>query len=168
MAVGRLVADYLLSRGYHSFGYIGSTVMENISSDRQKGFSAGLKMHGYGEPLTEYGAFTYKSGWDAVQRMTARAKIPRAIFCGNDLMAMGAMDFLRYQLFLSVPHDVAVIGCDAIEEGSWQAYNLTTVEQPISRMVETTCDYLVKKMNGEQITKRKSRFSCKIIERGTT
>jgi DNA-binding LacI/PurR family transcriptional regulator len=168
MIAGHQVADYLLSKGYHSFGYIGSTVMENISLDRQKGFSAELRKRGYHEPLIEQGAFTYKSGWDAAQRMAARAKIPRAIFCGNDLMAMGTMDFLRYQLSLSVPKDVAVIGFDAIEEGAWQAYNLTTVEQPISRMVETTCDYLLKRMDGERITKRKSRFSCKIIERGTT
>jgi DNA-binding LacI/PurR family transcriptional regulator len=165
---GRMVADYLIGRGYRSFGYIGSTIMENISLDRQRGFSAELRRRGYGEPLIEHGAFTYKSGWDAMERMSAGAGIPRAIFCGNDLMAMGAMDFLRHRLLLSVPEDAAIIGFDAIEEGSWRAYNLSTVEQPISKMVETTCDYLLKRMKGEKITKRKSRFSCKIIERETS
>jgi DNA-binding LacI/PurR family transcriptional regulator len=168
MHAGRLVANYLIGKGYRSFGYIGSTVMENISLKRQKGFIAELKGHGFPEPVTEQGAFTYESGWDAMGRISARGKIPRVIFCGNDLMAMGAMDYLRHQLFLSVPDDAAVIGFDAIEEGSWRAYNLTTVEQPLAQMVETICDHLLKKMNGEVTGEKKDRFICKILERGTT
>jgi DNA-binding LacI/PurR family transcriptional regulator len=92
-----MVADYLIEKGYTSFGFIGSTAMENISIDRQKGFTERLRARGGYKPLVEYGAFTYNSGWEAMRRMAEAKKLPEVIFSSNDLMAMGAMDFLRYE-----------------------------------------------------------------------
>jgi DNA-binding LacI/PurR family transcriptional regulator len=163
----RMVADYLIAKGYRSFGFIGSTVMENISSDRQKGFTDRLRELGGYKPVVEYGTFTYSSGWEAMRRIAETKKLPEAIFSSNDLMAMGAMDFLRHELKLSLPGDIGIIGFDAIQEGAWHAYNLSTVEQPIATMIETICDYLLKSMNNEPIMEKTRLFDCKILERGS-
>jgi DNA-binding LacI/PurR family transcriptional regulator len=163
-----MVADYLIEKGYTSFGFIGSTAMENISIDRQKGFTERLQERGGYKPLVEYGTFTYSSGWEAMRRMAEAKKLPEVIFSSNDLMAMGAMDFLRYELKLSLPEDIGIIGFDAIQEGAWQAYNLSSVEQPIAKMIETICDYLLKRMNDEPVIEKTHLFGCKILERETT
>ncbi|MDR2477687.1 MAG: LacI family DNA-binding transcriptional regulator [Treponema sp.] len=164
----RMVADYLADKGYKSFGFIGSTVMENISADRQRGFTDRLGERGFPKPMVEYGLFTYHSGWEAMRRMTDRQKLPEVIFSSNDLMAMGAMDFLRYDLKLSLPDDIGIIGFDAIEEGAWRGYNLSSVEQPLAGMIERICDYLLKRMNDAPVKEKNHLFPCKILERGTT
>jgi DNA-binding LacI/PurR family transcriptional regulator len=163
----RMVADYLIGKGHKSFGFLGSTSIENISVDRQKGFTERLRERGFRDPRVEFGMFTYKSGWEAMERMAASGKLPGAIFSSNDLMAMGAMDFIRNRLGLSIPRDIAIIGFDAIEEGSWMSYNLTTVEQPIAKMIDTLCDYLLKKMRTGKVKEKIDLFSCRILERGT-
>jgi DNA-binding LacI/PurR family transcriptional regulator len=173
LKASRMVADYLAGRGYRSFGFIGSTVMTNISNDRETGFREQISSLGFADPLVEHGQFTYQSGWEAMRRMAEtqkrRAKkIPEAIFCSNDLMAMGAMDYIRFNLGLSLPRDAAIIGFDAIEEGAWEAYNISTVEQPIAAMTDTLCNYLLKRMNTGSGKQEKVLFDCKIIERGTT
>jgi DNA-binding LacI/PurR family transcriptional regulator len=164
----RAVANYLAGKGYRTFGYIGSMVMTNISADREEGFIERLRELGFARPMVAYGRFTYDSGWEAMQRMAEMGKIPEAIFCSNDLMGMGAMDYLRTTLRLTLPQDVAIIGFDAIEEGSWLAYNMSTVEQPIQTMVDALCDYLFRRMNNEPVNPKAPLFDCRILERATT
>ena len=60
---------------------------------------------------------------------------PDAIFCANDLIAMGAMDALRHRLGRKVPDDVLVAGFDDIPAASWAAYELTSFVQDSALMV---------------------------------
>ena len=66
------------------------------------------------------------------------ARLPDALYCINDIMAMGAIDTLRYRLGIRVPEDLGVAGFDYILEGQRMPYQLTTVRQPIDEMVEET------------------------------
>ena len=61
---------------------------------------------------------------------------PDALFCANDLMAIGAIDALRGLRHLRIPQDVMVAGFDDIPAAAWSAYDLTTVAQQASLMVE--------------------------------
>jgi DNA-binding LacI/PurR family transcriptional regulator len=54
------------------------------------------------------------------------------LFCATDLMALGALDALRFDLGLKVPADVQVAGFDDIEQAGWGAYRLTTIRQDIA------------------------------------
>jgi DNA-binding LacI/PurR family transcriptional regulator len=72
------------------------------------------------------------------------------------------------RLKLSLPEDIGIIGFDAIQEGAWQAYNLSSVERPIAKMIEKICDYLLKRMNDEPVIEKTYLFECKILERETT
>ena len=45
---------------------------------------------------------------------------------------------LRSELGLSVPDDVSVIGFDDVAVAAWPVYDLTTLRQPIARMVDAT------------------------------
>ena len=66
------------------------------------------------------------------------APLPDALFGINDIMAMGAIDTLRYRLGLRVPEDLMVAGFDDILEAARLPYQLTTVRQPIDEMVDET------------------------------
>ena len=82
--------------------------------------------------------------------------MPDAVFVANDHMAFACMDVLRFELGLSVPHDVSVVGFDDVLLASWPTYSLTTVSQPVETMAEHAIEMLVsqikvKKTNGQRI-----------------
>lgn len=56
-----------------------------------------------------------------------------ALFCENDLMAVGALRGLL-DLGVRVPQDVRLAGCDGIEEGQYPSVPITTIVQPLERM----------------------------------
>ena len=60
------------------------------------------------------------------------------MFVANDHMAFIVMDILRYELGLSIPEDVSVIGYDDVPPASWRSYDLTTVRQRANLMVQET------------------------------
>ncbi len=74
---------------------------------------------------------------------------PDAVFVGNDHMALAVMDTLRFELGLSVPQDVSVVGYDDVPIASWPAYDLTTIRQPVNRMVDATVDALLSRIEGD-------------------
>jgi LacI family transcriptional regulator len=72
-------------------------------------------------------------GYEAVRKLLARKKPFTAIFCFNDISAIGAMSAIRDQ-GLSVPEDISIVGFDDIISASYQAPKLTTVRQPLREM----------------------------------
>ena len=79
------------------------------------------------------------------------------IIGGNDLMALGALDALRYELGLQVPKDMAVVGFDDIAMASWQAYQLSTVRQRTEVMSQEALELM--KMSLDQNIRGLSRLS---------
>ncbi|NCX44284.1 MAG: hypothetical protein EBW74_07565, partial [Betaproteobacteria bacterium] len=67
---------------------------------------------------------------------------PDAVFVASDHMAFAVMDTLRFELGLRVPDDVSVVGFDDVPQASWPSYALTTVAQPLDRMVAETVNLL--------------------------
>jgi LacI family transcriptional regulator len=72
-------------------------------------------------------------GYQAVEKLLATKKPFTAIFCFNDISAIGAMSAIRDH-GLSVPGDISIVGFDDIISASFQAPKLTTVRQPLREM----------------------------------
>jgi LacI family transcriptional regulator len=72
-------------------------------------------------------------GYETVKRLLAKKKPFTAIFCFNDISAIGAMSAIRDH-GLSVPGDISIVGFDDIVSASYQAPKLTTVRQPLREM----------------------------------
>ena len=51
-----------------------------------------------------------------------------AVFCGDDILAMGALDACR-EHGVAVPEEIGIIGFNDMAMASWPAYDLTTVRQ---------------------------------------
>jgi DNA-binding LacI/PurR family transcriptional regulator len=74
------------------------------------------------------------------------AQPPDAIFVGNDHMAFAVMDVVR-ERGLRCGSDISIIGYDDVPLAAWGAYDLTTVRQPLNRMVEATVETLLAQIN---------------------
>ena len=68
-----------------------------------------------------------------MQALLERTRDFTAIFCFNDIAAIGAIRALR-DAGLSVPGDVSVVGFDDIQSAAYTTPSLTTVRQPLLEM----------------------------------
>lgn len=144
-AGGRLLAEAFVRAGAKSFMMITGDPNGTTSQDRVRGFVERLLEAGVrrGDILEYEGESNYEGAQRAVHRLMAEGrKVPDAIFGINDIMAMGAIDALKLTYGLRVPEDVMVAGFDDIPEAARLPYRLTTVRQPIRRMVAATIDLL--------------------------
>jgi len=164
---GKLVADYLVGKGYRSFGFVSGLQLSQTSDFRYKGFSGRLEEHGLPLPVLVSGDYSYRSGYEGLLALKNKGPLPQAVFCVNDLMAIGAMDAARNVLGMKVPEDIAFVGFDDLEQSSWEAYNLTSVRQPIDEMVSHTYHYLTQKIENAQTSGGYILFKCRLQARGS-
>lgn len=150
VAGGRLVADALLNAGHTRLAYIAGEAGSSTNRDREQGFTERLAARGVSLYARESGDYSYESGYQAALRLFARPERPDAVFCANDLMAMAALDAAQCELSLRVPEDVSIIGFDDIAAASWPKYDLTTIHQPVDRMVDATIEVLLQAIQQPQ------------------
>lgn len=131
----RAVADLFVARGARSFAFIAGSKGSHAGAERLQGYERRLHDHGHARVDVVSGDFLYAGGYRAAMELRERGPLPEAIFCANDLMAIGALDALRRSLGVRVPEDVLVAGFDDVPEASWDAYQLTTVVQDGPAMV---------------------------------
>ena len=75
----------------------------------------------------------YVGGREAARQLVSSGVPPEAVFCVNDLLAMGAVDEFR-KAGLSIPDDISVIGFDDVPMAEWTPYRLTTLRQDPERI----------------------------------
>ena len=146
VAGGGLIAEAFLAAGAKTFAMITGDPRGTTSKDRVRGFTERLMEDGIKRSqIAEIaGGSTYDGAFKAVHELFGEKKRcrPDALFAVNDIMAMGAMDTLRFEYRLRIPDDLMLAGFDDIPDGARPSYNLTTVRQPIDRMVEETLSIL--------------------------
>ena len=142
LAGGRRVADFLVAGGHRRIAHVSGWQGSTTGRDRAAGLCEGLAAHGLAPVAVEDGMYRRDTAADTAVALW-QAHRPDAIFVGNDHMAFGVMDALRYRLGLSVPGDVSVVGYDDVQAAAWEAYDLTTVRQPAGRMVDATVRMLL-------------------------
>ena len=144
---GRLVANLLLDAGHKRLAHIAGRAPTSTNRDREKGFSDRLRERGYTGWLREESDHVYQTGREAARRLLQRPDHPDAIFCVSDIVAFGAIDAARYDCGLRVPEDVSIIGFDDLPTAAWPAYSVTTIREPVNRMVDLTLKHLAERIN---------------------
>lgn len=138
---GYQIGEYLIKTGHQKIAYIAGNPNTSTSQDREQGFRRALSQYGY--PLvTELGHYTYEGGYEASKRLLNSIQPPDAIFCANDIMALGAIDAAK-ELSLQIPEDVSFVGFDDIHLASWSGYSLSTWRQPVEEMVLSSIELLI-------------------------
>ncbi|BCX68912.1 MULTISPECIES: LacI family DNA-binding transcriptional regulator [Pseudomonas] len=131
------VAEYLVSRQRRACAFVSGDTSISTTTDRLRGFEQGLALHGQHLVACVAGGYTYEGGRDAAARLfSAGQPAIDAVFCANDVMALGVLSHLRMNTSLRVPEDVAVVGFDDIRAAAWPENHLTTVHQPVSQMID--------------------------------
>ncbi|NRF62192.1 LacI family DNA-binding transcriptional regulator [Vibrio coralliilyticus] len=165
---GQEAAEYLVKKGYKQLAYVSGDSGSMTSEERWLGFSSKLKELGVPTPVFIQAKYGFDAGMEAATEIQSHAVKPEAIFCANDIIALGLMDGLR-KAGASIPEDYAVMGVDNIPMSGWPAYDLTTVAQPVDKIVSRAVEDLMDRINnntdasGDYLLEQGT-----LIERGST
>ena len=125
--LGRDAVRRLVALGHRSIGHLMTPMRYTYSHLTRQGVREGLQAAGLRhDPQLEVECFlSRKTGEEAVTELFMRGGRPTALICGNDLIAISAIDGLR-RLGLRPGEDVALIGCDDIPVAAHVRPALTT------------------------------------------
>ncbi|MEO1678321.1 MAG: LacI family DNA-binding transcriptional regulator [Pseudomonadota bacterium] len=166
LAGGRLAAEFLIAGGHRRIAHISGWQGATTGRDREAGFRAALDAAGLTPVALADGMYEREIAAQFAIEIW-QAERPDAIFVGNDHMAFGVMDALRYDLGIDVPGEVSVVGYDDVQAASWAAYSLTTVRQPANRMVEATVRTLLSQIEDPIRPVEKIEITGDLIVRGS-
>ncbi len=172
----RIATNHLLALGRRRIAAIGNqgtlAMMDGASGLR--------RLRGYSEALTEAGlqvdtqliiqtaSYNRVAGALAMQKLLALKNPPDAVFCFNDLLALGAMRAL-HEAGLRIPDDIAVIGFDDIEEARFMIPSLTTIAPDTGKIGELAISFLLERINGTaNIPPRRVEVPCRLVVREST
>jgi LacI family transcriptional regulator len=130
--VGKMATNHLLEIGRKHIAHIGGR-NTSPAQDRLRGYRQALEQAGV--PLVETRIITEEHveeggdsvGFQAMQALLQQTPRPDAVFCYNDLTAIGAIEAIL-QAGLSVPGDVAVIGCGNLRYADYLRVPLSSID----------------------------------------
>lgn len=163
---GRLAARTLIERGYQRAGFLGGPQSAATTADRLEGFRSGLSEAGLAPEIRYAAAYAYAAGHAAMQEALSAGPAVEAWFCGDDVIAIGALDAVR-SAGLSVPGDIGLIGLNDMEMAGWDHVALTTIRQPIARIVSASVDLIRAAINSPEAEPGEVLLPCTLVDRRT-
>jgi LacI family transcriptional regulator len=145
------MTEYLLDKGYGSVAHLAGPPGGGVgpTAPRLAGYRAAMRergLRGTAAPVV-HGEFTVAGGNKAMLRLLESGVRPRAVFCANDLMALGAIEAAG-TAGLRVPEDLAVAGFDDIDAASLVRPSLTTVGHSARELGTRAAGLLIDRMRG--------------------
>lgn len=164
----RRLVDRLVDAGHASFGLIRGPEDSAVSTERTQGALERLKELNIDAVTIVPGDYSYESGVNGLLELKRRlGKLPDAVVCANDVMAIGCMDAARYRLGVRVPEDLSVVGFDGVGAAQWASYDLTTVRQPVRRMTEAAVSMILERVEQPELPAEKRTFSGILVDGGS-
>lgn len=145
----RTVGRFLAELGHHRIGAIHGLVEYSTGRDRADGLRQGLResnLHIRRADIRRV-PFTYQAGYHAACQLLDRPDRPSALFCGNDIVAIGALSAAR-DLGVDIPTELTVVGFDDVPSAGWGVVGLTTLRCDRRRLAAVSVDLLIDAMSG--------------------
>jgi LacI family transcriptional regulator len=166
---GALAAELLAGLGHRRIGVIGGPANTSTALAREAGFGAALARRGLrlDPELVRRGEFAHRTGHAACLELLALSDPPTALFCGNDVIAFGALDAAR-RARIPVPERLSVVGFDDVSLAGWEAFRLTTVRQPLAEMAREAARTLVWRLeDAGEAPPQRTVFPVDLVARDT-
>ena len=146
----RLATGHLLDLGHRRVGMLQGTPTSSSNDERTRGFieaheERGLPVH---QELIQPGRYQHaaaSAGASRLLSMPAEDR-PTALYCGNDMLAVAAMQ-TAVELGLRVPDDVSIVGFDDYDFAAITQPALTTVRQPLRQIGAKAADLLLHRVH---------------------
>ncbi|MFI6514915.1 LacI family DNA-binding transcriptional regulator [Spirillospora sp. NPDC050679] len=142
VAGGALAAAHLLEGDTRDVAYVSGPLSIRQCADRRAGALRALEPAGGTLRDVIVPAMTPRAGQEAAERLLAAGPLPEAVFCANDLLAVGLLRGLL-AAGVDVPGRVSVIGYDDIEFSAAAAVPLSSIRQPTYQLGRIATELLL-------------------------
>lgn len=144
---GELGMEHLLDRGHTRIAFVGHPEQSSKVATRLLGARDAISKHSESPVSLEVlsvESWTVQGGKDAAEILVARSPElrPTAVFCSNDMMALGMLQTLDHS-GIRVPEDIALVGYDDLEWAGIAMIPLTTVRQPRRLLGRTAVEMIM-------------------------
>lgn len=164
---GRQAAEFLIAGGHRRIAHLAGWREALNGVERKNGFLAAMKDANL-QPLACVDChFRRNVAMEETRKLFSQEVVPDALFVANDHMAFGVLEVLREELGLRVPEDVSVIGYDDAPMADWKTFDLTTVRQPLQRMIDATAQLLLNEIADNTRKPEKIEIPGELIVRGS-
>lgn len=170
LAVGVEATRHLLDLGHRKIGFILGPRDTSTSIDRYDGSCQELQAAGLSPDKDHviWRSFSHESGYSGLIQLMNLPNCPTAIFCGNDVIAFGALEACQ-KLGINVPKDLSIIGVDDVPMSGWSMISLTTIRQSINSIGALAVRRLVSRIESQtEIAPSRDILPTSIIRRRTT
>lgn len=163
---GYIAGRYLIERGHRDIGIIPGPLERNTGGGRLQGFLKAMEEAKITvkEEWIVQGDFEPESGYKAMTQMLNQKQRPTAVFCGGDVMAMGAI-CAADELGLRVPADISIVGYDNIRNARYFTPALTTVHQPKERLGQMAFSMLLDRIVNKREDAQTIEVHPRLVER---
>jgi LacI family transcriptional regulator len=145
VAGGRLAADHLCATGRRKLAFVGGPLTLRQVRDRLRGArEAVADTAGAALEVINTAELSVLAGQSVGQQLQTRRPEarPDAVFCANDLLAIGVLQALTLMGDVRVPRDIALIGYDDIDFARSAVVPLTSIRQPSTQIGTAAVDLL--------------------------
>jgi DNA-binding LacI/PurR family transcriptional regulator len=138
---------HLIESGYSRIAYISGLTTIPTSRQRELGYRDALAEYRLpvDESLIRHGDSKYNSGQDLCRELLSMKNPPDAIFAGNNLITLGALETI-HTMGLKIPQDIAIIGFDDMIWSSSLSPSLTAVRQPAWEIGKRAGELLIQRI----------------------
>jgi len=170
VAGGFAATAHLTALGHKRIGFINGECWMDAAMDRLKGYKQALASAdiAFDETLVRDGDWLPLRGYEAGLDLLSMPNPPTAIFCGNDLMAIGVMEAAQ-EKGLRVPTDLSVMGYDDQELARYTHPPLSTLVLPNYEMGQKAAELLIDMaIHGKHMRPMTIKVDGPLVVRDTT
>lgn len=168
---GRAAVDHLVERGHRTIAFVGGPFSIKQVADRHRGAQGAIADVADAHlEIIETQSLKVSDGQEAGRRLleVPPARRPTAVFCANDLLALGVLQE-AVQHALRVPDDLAIVGYDDIGFAAAAAVPLSSVRQPREQLGRTAAQLLADEVNDpERHTHRQVVYEPELVVRASS
>jgi LacI family transcriptional regulator len=165
---GQIAIEYLAGLGHKNIAWVCGPESIPQVADRGAGVTKAAKVAGAKIETIRVPLMNAAKGEEAAKKILELGVMPTAIFCANDLLALGVMRALLASK-VRIPEQVSVLGYDNIEFAPSAAVPLSSIAQPSYQMGVTAADLLLNECeDGENHEHQQIRFQPQLVERSST
>ena len=167
---GKKIAEHFVSLGHTQFGFISGYLNHNDRAfQRLDGVKRGLKEQSIDlkqENIIEC-KYSMKHGKQAFEKLISSNPSITAIICGNDVLALGALNAAR-ELSIRIPHDVSISGFDNIDIISALPFSITTIDVPAKKMGEEAANFILNEIKQGSKSMKRLELNAELVVGETT
>jgi Transcriptional regulators len=165
----KVAVNNLYKLGHRDFVFAGSVDGSVFNEYRYRGFLEAQKELGLenGKANAIDCHLSVQDGFEAGRKLLEREKLPTAVVCGNDMVALGVSRALM-ENGKKVPEDVSIVGFDDIEAAAFFKPSLSTISVPKNDLGRFAMKILVDRLANPRAYNVSMRLPYRYIEREST